>query len=258
MKFARILTFGFVLMILLLPCVQAKVDEHTIALWLFNEGQGDKVLDSSGNGHDGVFEGSPEWVKTKYGGGLEFPGDDTGYVVVESSPLFEVEQLTIETLINVQEPTGKWQGIFAKQEAGCTNRNYGIWVHNTNSVLEAQIGANGLCQYTIDGTSVIADNEWHYLAFTFDGEMGRVYVDGVMETESPYNAPPFFSDDPITIGVPNLNNANGLKGIIDEMRISSIARTGEEIKEAMEVGLQVLLSVKAVGKLSVTWAELKR
>ena len=242
----------------ILSNVQAVVDEHTIALWLFNEGGGDTVADSSGNGHSGVFSGSPEWVDARYGNGLRFPGDASGYVVVESSPLFEVEELTIEALVKVEEATGTWQGIFAKQQAGCTNRNYGIWVHNTNNVFHAQIGANGGCEYDINGTTVITDDEWHYLAFTFDGEMGRIYVDSVLENETPYNAPPFFSDDPITIGVPNLDNANGLKGVIDEFRVSNIARTEEEIMQAMSVGLETLMSVAPRGKLVATWAELKQ
>jgi hypothetical protein len=58
----------------LLSNAQAAVDEHTIALWLFNEGNGDTVADASGHGHDGVFNGSPEWVKAEYGNGLQFPG----------------------------------------------------------------------------------------------------------------------------------------------------------------------------------------
>ncbi|MFC1712810.1 LamG domain-containing protein [Candidatus Poribacteria bacterium] len=247
-----------ILMVSLLLGVQAAVDEHTIAVWFFNEGAGDRVSDSSGNGHDGVFDGDPKWVNAKHGSGLQFPGDASGYVVVDSSPLFEVQELTIEVLVKVEEHTGKWQGIFAKQQAGCTNRNYGIWVHNTQEVFHAQIGADGGCQYEINGTSVITDNEWHYLAFTYDGEMGRLYVDAVLETETPYSTPPFFSDDPITIGVPNLDNVNGLKGIIDEARISDVARTEEELKEAMEVGLEALLSVTHSGKLATTWAALKR
>ena len=247
-----------ILMALYISGIQAAMDENTIALWLFNEGRGDTVTDSSGHGHNGVFDGNPEWAEARYGGGLQFPGDASGYVVVESSPLFEVEQFTIEALVKVEEATGNWQGIICKQQAGCTNRNYGIWVHNTAGTFHAEIGADGGCKYSIDGTTVLTDDEWHYLAFTFDGEMGRVYVDGILEKETPYNAPPFFSDDPITIGVPNLTNANGLKGIIDEARISNVARTEDEIAEAMSVGLQTLLSVKPGGRLVTTWAALKR
>lgn len=252
-----ILTMVLTFMLCVTTHIQAAIDEHTIAAWLFNEGQGDTIIDSSGHGHDGLFEGNPEWVDAKYGKGLKFPGDDSGYVVVESSPLFEVEELTIELLIKVEEATGKWQGILAKQQAGCTNRNYGIWVHNTKNVFHAQMGANGDCQYSIDGTTPITDDQWRYLAFTFDGEMGRLYVDGLLENETPYTDPPFFSDDPITIGVPNLANANGFKGIIDEMRISNIARTQEEINDAMDLSLANILAVSANGKLASTWADVK-
>ena len=235
----------------------AAVDENTVAVWLFEEGAGKTVKDASGNGHDGEFAGSPKWVKAKFGAGLEFPGDAGGYVVVDSTKKLELETLSIEAWVKVEEATGKWQGMVCKQQAGCTNRNYGIWVHVDKSVLHAQIGANGGCAFSIDGTTDITDNKWHHLAFTYDGKMGRVYVDGELETEAP-NAQTFQSADPITIGVPNLNNANGLKGIIDEIRISNVERTEKEIKEAMDVGLAQILSVEPGGKLATRWGYLKR
>lgn len=68
----------------------------------------------------------------------------------------------------------------------------------------------------------------------------------------------FFSDDPITIGVPNIDNANGLKGIIDEVRISNIARTEDEINKAMKFGLQSLTSVTTKESILSTWAMLKK
>ncbi len=236
--------------------VDAAVDKHTVAVWLFEEGNGKTVKDASGNGHDGNFKGSPKWVKAKFGTGLELPGDAGGYVVVDSTKKLELETLSIEMWVKVKESTGKWQGIVCKQQAGCTNRNYGVWVQVDKSVLHAQIGANGACAFSIDGTSVITDNRWHHLAFTYDGKMGRLYVDGKLENEAP-NAQSFQSNDPITIGVPNLDNANGLKGIIDEIRISNVARTEKEIQEAMDVGLAQILSVEPSGKLTTRWGYLK-
>lgn len=234
----------------------AAVDKNTVAVWLFEEGAGRTVKDASGNGHDGKFKGSPKWVKAKFGTGLELPGDAGGYVVVDSTKKLELETLSIEAWVKVEEGTGKWQGIVCKQQAGCTNRNYGIWVHVDKSTLHAQIGANGGCAFSIDGTSDITDNKWHHLAFTYDGNRGRVYVDGKLETAAP-NAETFQSNDPITIGVPNLDNANGLKGIIDEIRISNVARTEKEIQEAMDVGLAQILSVEPGGKLATRWGYLK-
>lgn len=234
----------------------AAVDENTVAVWLFEEGGGKVVKDASGNGHDAKFAGSPKWVKAKFGTGLEFPGDAGGYLIVESTKKLELETLTVEAWVKVKKATGKWQGIICKQQAGCTNRNYGIWVNVDTSVLHAQIGANGACAFSINGTTTITDDDWHHLAFTYDGDMGRVYVDGNLETEAP-NAATFQSGDPITIGVPNVDNANGLMGIIEEARISNVARTEEEIQEAMDVGLAQILSVEPGGKLSTRWAYLK-
>ena len=239
------------------PFADAAVDKNTVAVWLFEEGNGKIVKDASGNGHDGNFKGSPKWVKAKFGTGLELPGDAGGYVVVDSTKKLELETLSIEAWVKVKEGTGKWQGIVCKQQAGCTNRNYGIWVNVNTSVLHAQIGANGACAFSIDGTTDITDNKWHHLAFTYDGKIGRVYVDGKLENEAP-NAESFQSGDPITIGVPNLDNANGLKGIIDEIRISNVARTEDEIQKAMDVGLAQILSVEPGGKLATRWGYIKQ
>ena len=236
---------------------RAEVDKHTVAIWLFEEGAGDIAKDASGNGHDGEFAGKPKWVEAKFGGGLEFPGNDSGYVVVKSTKKLELDTLSIEAWVKVEEGTGKWQGIVCKQQAGCNNRNYGIWVHVDQHVLHSEIGANGACGFSIDATTDITDDKWHHLAFTYDGKMGRAYVDGELEIEAP-NGTSFQSADPITIGVPNLDNANGLKGIIDEIRISNVARTEDEIQEAMDVGLAQILSVEPGGKLATRWGYIKQ
>ena len=44
------------------PQVQLEDDEHTVALYHFDEGTGDILKDSSGNGHDGKIVGA-KWVK---------------------------------------------------------------------------------------------------------------------------------------------------------------------------------------------------
>ncbi len=235
----------------------AVVDENTVAVWLFEEESGTVVRDASGNGHEGEFTGNLNRVKAKFGTGIQFPGDGSGYIVVDSTSKLELETLTIEALVKITEHAGNWQGIVCKQMQGCNNRNYGIWVHNTSKVLHGQIGANGGCAFNLNGTTDITDSVWHYLAFTFDGETGRVYVDGVLEFEKD-NSNTFQSNDPITIGVANVGNTAGLYGIIEEIRISNIARSEAEIKEAMAVGLAQILSVDPESKLTTRWGYIKQ
>jgi len=246
-----------VLLVFSVLSVHAAVDRNTVAVWLFEEGNGKSVKDASGNGHNGKIIGNLDWVEAKIGGGLEFPGDGTGYIVVDSSNKLELETLSIEAWVKVKAATNRWQGLVVKQQAGCTNRNYGIWVHNNANVLHAQIGANGGCAFNMNATTTITDNQWHHLAFTFDGKMGRLYVDGKLETEIA-NDVSFQSNDPIYIGVPNNDNTNGLLGIIEEIRISNVARTEEEIKEAMVVGLAQILSVDPESKLTTRWGYIKQ
>ena len=47
-------------------------------------------------------------------------------------------------------------------------------------------------------------------------------------------------------------------GAIDEMRVSSIARTGKEIQTLMELGVKGFLAVAPKGKLTTTWSEIKK
>ena len=235
----------------------AVIDSNTVAVWLFEEGGGKVVRDASGNGHDGEIIGNLNSVRGKFGKGLDFPGDGSGYIVVDSTKKLELETLSIEAWVNVKNSTGKWQGIVCKQQGGCTNRNYGIWVDINQSVLHAEIGAGGGCAFNMNGTTDITGNVWHHLAFTFDGKVGRIYVDGKLETEKD-NTNTFQSNDPITIGVPNIDNANGLLGTIDEIRISNVARTEREINEMKDVGLAQILSVDPGGKLTTRWGYIKQ
>ncbi len=48
-----------------------SVDDHTMALWHFNEGSGESVTDATGNSEDGKLDPGTVWVDGKFGGGLE-------------------------------------------------------------------------------------------------------------------------------------------------------------------------------------------
>ena len=58
----------------------AVIDDNTVAVWLFEEDGGKVVRDASGNGHDGEIIGNLNSVRGKFGKGLDFPGDGSGYI----------------------------------------------------------------------------------------------------------------------------------------------------------------------------------
>ncbi|MCX6013468.1 MAG: hypothetical protein NTV30_08710, partial [Chloroflexi bacterium] len=67
----------------------AKVDPASaIGAWLFDEGSGNKVKDSSKNGNDGKLTGT-KWVDGKFGKALDFNGS-SDYVEIPDSDSLDV------------------------------------------------------------------------------------------------------------------------------------------------------------------------
>ena len=65
-----------IIMLSVIPAgVQAQSDEGLVAEWHFDEGSGNVVKDSSGNGNDGIIYGA-SWVDGKFGKALSFDGKD--------------------------------------------------------------------------------------------------------------------------------------------------------------------------------------
>jgi hypothetical protein len=109
----------------------------------------------------------------------------------------------------------------------------------------------------IRSRNVVTLREWTHLAVTFDGQTFKLYMNGELDFDkSVVGAVKSRGiDDPIYIGRNvDAGNPEPPDGMIDEVRLSNIARTQEEIKEAME-GLQI--AVESLNKVATTWGRLK-
>lgn len=101
----------------------AKFDTNAIVgMWLFDEGSGKTVKDSSDNGHDGEIIGDVEWVKGKFDNALEFPGTDGNYVTVPHEDSLTLTAFTIAAWVKQQAPeAGVWPTFVDKMSAGIHN-----------------------------------------------------------------------------------------------------------------------------------------
>ncbi len=106
----------------------------------------------------------------------------------------------------------------------------------------------------------IPEGEWTHLAFTYDVGEGQVklYVNGEVSIEgaaagdlTPRGM------DPLYIGRFSQDDSETPDGMVDEIRISNVARTQEEIQEAMN-GLARLTPVDYLGRLTTTWGDLRK
>ena len=94
------------------------------------------------------------------------------------------------------------------------------------------------------------DNEWHFLAGTYDGAILTCYVDGEAVTAE-WAAEIRTGEDPVVIGT---WGTNFFTGVLDEARICNVALTEEQLKSDYEGGYT---AVSSPGKLSTTWAKIK-
>lgn len=248
----------------------AEFDEGDIAgMWTFEEGKGDVVTDLSGNGTDGEFVGDLKWVDGKFGGGLEFNGEDTWVKLgtkgedntLAALDFKESDGFSIHAWVYAaDDPTGKcviWKGL------GCSTWSQfllGTGAHeNSQNSTQAAFhirAANGGDKLEVLGDEVPA-KEWVHLVGTWDGSQLHVYVNGTLQNSEDAKGPPWASPEEVYIGAdPGCGIRCQWNGIIDEVVIFNVTLTDADVAKLGD-GIEGALDVEAAGKIATTWGTLK-
>ena len=232
--------------------------EDVIAMWLLDDGNGETAMDASGNGFVGQLTGNPQWVAGKFGGALEFDGDDR----VDCGDIDGVDGFTSLTalawcrwdggdggltaparVVSKQDPNKGDKGPFSLGSGWNAHKltfwiNFGDWAG-------------------VHSATHIDDGEWHHVAGSYDGNSLKVYVNGIKEAENNIGKVTGGSTpEHVAIGSDGFGR-EFWKGVIDEVALFNIALSEDDIGAIMNKGLSPLLAVSARGKLATTWAELK-
>ncbi|MFH1716540.1 MAG: LamG domain-containing protein, partial [Planctomycetota bacterium] len=218
------------LLCVLLTSLAAAADPDLAAYWKFDEGSGTTAFDSSGNGNDGTFVGAPQWVAGKFGGALEFNGDD--YVNCGNGSSLQIrDQITITFWFQVQAFQNTWEGFLAKGDdsyrasrGGGTGNATHMGISGTSTG-----GGNGW----FNGTVIVTGGDWHHFAATYDGTAGKIYIDGALDVTSPGTGQINNSSYDLYIGENSQATGRFLHGLLDEVRIYSRALDDTEILGVM-------------------------
>ena len=227
-------------------------DEHTVLPYTFESGTGKTVKDLSGNKNDGELMG-PKWGEGNPGGGLTFGGNaPRDFVEIpDSESLDLVEGLTVEM----------WLYLEAWSTAGGTGATkettYKVEPRNDKKVLiRMTTDAKAWGSAVLAGKTDIPLKKWVHMAGTYDGKSGeaKIYIDGVLDAEGKIGGNIIPNNDVLWLG---RGAGPFLQGRMDEVRISNIARSEQEIQELMNKGIEGVLAVKPQDKLATTWGKLK-
>ena len=89
------------------PAQGRHYQRRFVALWLFDDGSGNILTDSSGNGNDGKLIEGPTWGKGKFGGALKCDANKKQQIKVEKSDSLNLtDQISILAWGLVSDTTG--------------------------------------------------------------------------------------------------------------------------------------------------------
>ena len=240
------------------PEERFEPDEHTLALYHLDEGEGDVLVDSSGHGHHGTIHDG-EWVRLDQaprpqGSGpddarnsaLRIESDDTehgapAWSVSSHVGLDPTQPFTFEARVQLLEPGGA--GCLALGDRigfGFANQGASKW--NTRWSFGAANDSEAI-RHESDGYNYAYNGELIHLAGVFDGRVLQMFVDGV-----PVDGPLLLFDktrgndrrevdpttfrgiefEPTNAGLVGGYGQQGAAYIIDEIRISQTARYTED------------------------------
>ncbi|MBW6537513.1 MAG: DUF11 domain-containing protein [Mariniphaga sp.] len=220
-----------------IPGIQATSDDGLVAEWHFDEGSGNVLKDSSGNGNDGIIYGAT-WVDGKFGKALSFDGVDD-YVDLASIPS-QTYPLTIEMWVKPDNSTPI--GLF-DSASGQRNviRNYHAgYVEWWNA--DPKVTLN------------LATDFWVHLTFIYwyDGNRHiNYYKNGVLQTSATGSANSVLAWTTFRLGSINDGSAGWYDGQIDEVRIYNRALPAEDVKQQYESGPTALSVTKTASPESI-------
>ena len=223
------------------------VAEGLVAYWTFDEGSGDETQDLTGNGHDGELQNGVEWTEGAFHSALAFD-DPAEYVLVPDRDDLDLADAVTYSLHF--KPMGDLTSrrLMVKNDAVFVIFDFG----NPLSIDFLVKPNNDFAEST---TTDWEEGRWYHFAGTFDGSELRVYVDGVLEGETPNNVPIPPSDLDLWIGADDFGRpTDAFPGAVDDVRIYNRALDESEVREAMSGPL----SVHPRGKAASVWAALKR
>jgi hypothetical protein len=192
--------------------------------YAFDKDDGNKIVDKSGNGHDGTVNGAVWTPDGKVGGACRFRGSD--FVHMGHQPAGT--ELTLSAWV---KPANTGLGFFLGTHFSETS----LWMLTVEGPYGpprqcARIGYNtGSAGESLFGTSNVQDGQWHHIAATIDSKGAKLYVDGVLENQN--DVPGRWQGGNAAIGRSLTGNPGFYSGLVDEVMIFHRPLSAAEIKQ---------------------------
>lgn len=190
-----------------------------LAYWQLEEASGTVLVDSSGNGRNGTWTGTPVFGATGMvdgeGTSVQFSGDD--YATVPNGAWFPKSAFTYEFVVNRDALTTYGYFYLLSQQ--------GVFDTFVNGDLTAQLSIGS--SYVYGGSW--ADSVNTHVAFTYDGATMAIYLGGTqVATQAKTGALPA-STNPILVGAKTADAPGNFKGRMQKVAVYGTALSAARI-----------------------------
>ena len=216
------------------PVLPPDLDEGLAAYYPFVG----SASDASGNGNDGVAEGSA-FTQDRFGNideAYDFGADSYVRTLASTGSVDITGPITLAAWINPEQfapmgpDTGDLRTIMRKSAPDEPN-GYGFAIH-TNGQLVALAGTNRAYASGMDPLPIDA---WSHVAAAYDGTNVLFYVDGALVGTAAYDQPLTSSAERLCLGRLSDSVArDAFYGGLDELRLYNRALTGDDIAALYE------------------------
>jgi len=263
----RILVSVIFVSILAVGVADARMDfENAVAIWLFDDGDGEEIEDISGNDNTGVIQGDFNWVDGKFGGALEFDGASTVIDCGKGESTDFVGHKNFSISVWAKSDTDNIAvGMFVYKSLGCSTwaqYGFGVGAIEANSAVPNKLNfyyrlSNAGEEEVVIDEGDFPANEWVHAVGTYDGEALRIYINGEMVADKDSSGEPWASQEHVWIGGdPGCGVRYVWSGALDEIMIFNKTLSDAEVSDLMK-GFEMAGAVSPNDKLATTWADTK-
>lgn len=211
----------------------------------------DNAIDLQG-GSPGSLVNGATYAPGKVGKAFSVDGIDD-YIAIPHSAAFNIQDaITIDAWVYKRGHCGADTGgvlpnciiVMKQNEADsptcCNHGRYGLIVlgqFNSNAN-HATLGFfSGGWSNKVTSANPIPDNEWTHIAGTFDGNVAKIYINGVLSSSQPHvGVIAATTQGPLYIGAARHGYDEFFNGDIDEVEVFNRALTDEEILAIYDAG----------------------
>ncbi|MDO8524416.1 MAG: LamG domain-containing protein [bacterium] len=220
-----------------------KMSTGLVGYWKLDEaswnGTTNEVIDYSGKlNHGTSVSGANTTSTAKIGRAGSFNGTNDYVSVADSVSISPTSAITISMwakLVSKLQAGGA--SLIAKNPtADSTNYDYMLYIGSDGSSMSFYFKNSAGSADNLPITMTVFDSSWHLYTATFDGDIMKLYVDGVA-TSSKDTTLTNIRDSAGLLTFGKGYSTNRVRGVIDDLKIWNYARSGEDIKNDYAKGL---------------------